>query len=217
MKLIDLTGQRFGMLTVLNRADNKGKRTMWNCLCDCGNKAVVGGSNLKNGNTRSCGCLHKKMLISNSKTHGLSCHPPYRVYSHMKGRCCNKNDENYKRYGGRGITICDEWLSSFSAFYEWSMKNGYKSGATLDRIDNNSGYSPSNCRWTTMQVQSNNRRSNHYITYNEKTMSASDWSRETGINVGTIIARDRSGKTPEEILNPYVRRSINGKYELIHC
>lgn len=184
----NLVGQRFGRLVVLE--DTKimvpnRTQTYQKCLCDCGNIIVVPKSYLKSKHTRSCGCWVKEMHT----THGLSQSRIYKVYSGMKKRCYDKNHKLYNRYGGRGIKICDEWLNDFMAFYNWSMANGYQDDLTIDRIDNNKGYSPDNCRWVTMLEQAQNTSKNVNITYKGKTQTISAWSRETGIPQNTISRR----------------------------
>lgn len=205
----DLTSMRFGYLTVFSRAQNSSTgEAMWNCKCDCGNTVTVGGYSLRNGNTKSCGCLQKEITVSRNKTHGKSNSRLYRTYMHMKERCFSKNDKRYEEYGGRGITICNEWLgkSGFENFYKWSMENGYADNLTIDRKDVNGNYEPSNCRWTNMRVQQNNRRNNHTLEYNGETKTLSQWSEITGIKSITILNRLRLGWSVEKALSEPVRR-----------
>lgn len=153
-KFIDLTGKRFGKLTVIQRVQNKGNKVNWLCQCDCGNTTIVQGSNLKNGHIRSCGCL-----ISETNTkHGKWNSRIYRIYHAMKQRCYNSSSEHYDCYGGRGISICPEWLHDFQAFYNWAMSHGYSDELSIDRIDVNGNYEPGNCRWAEPSLQTFNQR-----------------------------------------------------------
>ena len=126
----------------------------------------------------------------------------YRIWANMKTRCINPNDPHFERYGGRGITICDEWKNDFKAFYDWSMSHGYADNLTIDRIDNNGNYCPSNCRWVTVKVQNQNRRKRNVIsiTYNGETKSATEWARELNLGHDTIRQRYHKGWTPEQCL-----------------
>ena len=164
----NLTGQRFGRLVVIERSgSDKYRRAMWKCQCDCGEIRVEYSTNLLGGRVNSCGCLRAEKN-RNRITHGKRKSRLYCVWSDMKNRCYNPKIHNYHRYGGRGITICDEWRNDFQAFYEWAMANGYDENApymqcTIDRIDNDKGYSPDNCRWVDMKVQNNNKSNNRKV------------------------------------------------------
>ena len=167
---IDLTGKKYNLLTVLKRSENaKNGEARWQCLCDCGNITYVTASNLKSGLVQSCGCL-----LGGHKTHGGTHTRLYKIWKGMRARCNNKNLPQYNDYGGRGITICDEW-NDFLIFKEWAENNGYTDSLTIDRIDNNGNYCPENCRWTTRKKQNNNKRNNLYITFNEKKHSLTEW------------------------------------------
>lgn len=170
---IDLTGKRFGRLVVLEQAeyhiDKKGRKTkMWKCKCDCGNETIVRHGGLQKGTTTSCGCFHKEIVGSLNRSHGLSanCGRLYPLWKSIKYRCYNINSKDYARYGGRGIVMCDEWINDFQSFYDWAIANGYKEEKTdkglniltIDRIDVNGNYEPSNCRFVTNDVQAKNKR-----------------------------------------------------------
>ena len=164
--LKDLTGQRFGRLTVIRRegSTHEGLATWW-CLCDCGKECVIRGANMRKGNTKSCGCLHYESAQKKFSKHGKTGTRLYAVWKAMNRRCSNPSDKNYDRYGGRGITVCDEWQNNFQAFYEWAIANGYDENApvgqcTIDRQDNDRGYRPDNCRWVDLKTQQNNKSNN---------------------------------------------------------
>ena len=188
-KLIDLTGQRFERLKVLCRAENKGKRVCWTCECKCGKIVVVTGHELKAGDTKSCGCLRKETTSALNLTHGNSETRLYRIWAGMKTRIMNENSKDYSVYDARGIAICDEWENDFQAFEQWALSNGYTENLTIDRTNNDKGYSPDNCRWIKNNEQSANRRSNHYITHNSQTRTLSQWAKILNINRAALSRR----------------------------
>lgn len=184
-KFIDLTGQKFGRLTVLERAENKGRTTMWFCKCECGNQTNVCGNDLKRGRTISCGCYRSEKTTK----HGHFNERIYDIWRGIKRRCHNKNCRGYSIYGGRGIMICEEWSDNFQAFYDWSIQNGYSDDLTIDRIDVNGNYEPKNCRWITKKEQSYNRRNSHFITYNGKTQTLAQWADEYNMSYNKLSSR----------------------------
>ena len=190
---IDLSGERFGRLTVVHRGEdcirkNGCHRTTFVCKCDCGNIIQVRASELKNGNTRSCGCLHKEQVGNIHKTHGKTNTRLYSIWLRMRQRCNNPRTADYKRYGARGICICKEW-ESFQIFESWALANGYRDSLTIDRIDNDKHYSPDNCRWVTMDVQCNNKSSSRLLTFNGTTQTIAQWSKQLGIHHSTLQRR----------------------------
>lgn len=163
-RLIDLTGKRFGLLVVRARSPDKAVRVKWICICDCGNETVVEGQHLRNGATTSCGCYHSAELSQRCKKHGESNTRLYSIWCGMRGRCLFENHSAYPYYGGRGITICPEWLN-FNVFQSWALSTGYQDNLEIDRIDNEKGYQPGNCRWIThaenmknLRCQTNNKK-----------------------------------------------------------
>lgn len=204
--LDDLTGKRFGRLTVISRDKDhisaSGRHhVMWMCKCDCGNNTSVYSDFLKREKTKSCGCLRRELSSKNHKTHGSTNSNLYGVWCAMKTRCTNPNTEAFKNYGGRGVTVCDEWFLDFQNFKDWAYKNGYDENLTIDRIDVNGNYEPSNCRWVTGVAQANNRRSNHAITFNGETHNVTEWATILNINPKTLFNRLYTGWSIEKALN----------------
>lgn len=195
----DLTGKRFGKLTVVEYLGRKHHSSFWRCKCDCGNEVNCYYGNLIRGTSTSCGCMRSAYAKQSRNCHGESTTILYKKWSSIKTRCTNPNSPNYHLYGGRGISICDEWME-FWNFREWSYQNGYREGLSIDRIDVNGNYEPSNCRWATLEEQASNKRNNSFIEHGGKKQTAAQWARELGIGKDTITYRIRAGWTPEECL-----------------
>lgn len=214
---IDLTGQRFGRLTVIKEVGrSKNRNILWLCLCSCGNKKIVNSSYLITKRTKSCGCLNiekiKLRSIKNeyAKTHGYYKTRTYSSWDHMIQRCTNKNNKFYKNYGGRGITVCKRWLNKKTGFINFLKDMGEcPQGLTLDRIDNNkliNGYSPENCRWATRKQQQRNKRDNKFYCYKNKKQLLIDWAKKTNIDENTLYARiHKYGWTIEKALTTPVK------------
>lgn len=192
-------GKKYNRLTILEelpphcRIDKLGKikkMRMVKCVCDCGNIVIARWSALINGTTKSCSCLrNENAKISQKKTfttHGLTKHPLHRRWDNIKTRCYNEKSKSYKDYGGRGITICSEWLNDFMAFYNWALSNGWKRGLTIERKNNDGNYEPSNCIWIAKSEQSRNRRSNRWLEYDGKRMLLCDWALYLNVRYSNI-------------------------------
>lgn len=205
-KIKDLSGQRFGKLTAIKPVGrNKHGNYFWLCKCDCGNEKTVRSSSLLSGYTRSCGCLATSARTENIKKangfyHGHNKKRLHRIYLCMIYRCTNPKSKDFKYYGDRGITVCEEWKNSYESFEKWAFENGYAENLTLDRKDTNGNYEPSNCRWATMLEQSNNKRCNIIITFNGETHTLKEWAKISGVNYYTMHKRYKAGKSPAEIL-----------------
>jgi hypothetical protein len=216
MKKIDITGQKFGRLTVLCENGRKGKNILWRCKCECGNEIDAISYNLKNGHTQSCGYIAKEVHNKTHSIHNGSNTRLFRIWQHILKRCLSSNVKNYANYGGRGITVCDDWKDSFQTFREWSYQNGYREDLSIDRIDVNGNYEPSNCRWTNAKVQANNKRNNRLIEYNGVVKTISEWADELGLKQATIKARlDNYHWSVERALTTPQRRKIPG--DIIEC
>lgn len=201
-KFIDLTGEKYGKLTVLKReGKDRQKCLLWKCKCDCGNEIIVRGSSLRNSHTQSCGCHKTERLKKTHYIHGKARTKIYKCWKSMIDRCYNENNSSYHNYGGRGIGVCKEWLDGKTGlinFWDWSINNGFDKHLSIDRIDNNKGYAPDNCRWTTMKVQSMNKRNNHNITFQRQTKCMTAWGEDTGLTANCLSARLNHYKWPIE-------------------
>lgn len=171
----DMTVQKFGRLTALRRLHNTKGKTKWLCVCDCGNFTETYQMDLHRGSARSCGCYRKEKTKEIHTTHGNRNSRLYKIWIGIKKRCYNDKCYNYQDYGGRGIVLYNGWLHDFQAFYDWSMSNGYNDNLTIDRINNNGNYEPSNCRWVDRKTQAQNRRSSKMYTINGDTHCLKEW------------------------------------------
>ena len=201
-KVIDLKGQKFGRLTVIEKdvpiQKEKRKVYKWICKCDCGNTISVLQKSLISGGTKSCGCI-----VKNKKYGMMGKHKLKNIWHNMIQRCENQNHKNYKQYGGRNIKVCDEWRdkeSGYISFYNWSINNGYEDGLTIDRIDVNGNYTPENCQWITNAEQQTNKRNNVYIEYNGEKMCISEWAKRYNLKDDTLRYRLKHGWSIEEAL-----------------
>ena len=185
-RIKDITNQRFGNLTALKYVgSNKDKKAMWECKCDCGNTYVTTGKSLRLNLTTSCGCMKIQRAIQlgkKNKTHGKTKTRLYNIWHGMKKRCRTESDTNFKYYGGKGISVCDEWVNSFESFEDWSIKNGYSENLTLDRINPEGNYEPDNCRWADWVTQGNNRSNNVFIMFEGEEMTKAEAARKIGIS-----------------------------------
>lgn len=195
----DLTGKRFGNLTAISLKPGAG-RSKWECICDCGSSCEILAYSLMKGHSKSCKCRRVEVSSKLNLKHGLSKTTVYNVWSGIKQRTTNPKCKEYKWYGARGITMHKEWSDSFEAFYKDVGDLPFEK-ATLDRFDNSKGYFPGNCRWVTMVVQNNNRRSNKLISAFGETKTIAEWARSTGIGAPTISARMRLGWPGEDAVS----------------
>lgn len=204
-----MVGKRFGRLTVLKQIDDYvapsgGVHKRFLCICDCGTETIAVKDALTSGKKKSCGCLKKENGVF---IHGEIKTRLYRIWGNMCNRCTNPGNPVWNRYGGRGITVCEEWLN-YENFRDWARANGYADGLTIDRIDNDNGYRPSNCRWVDAYTQANNKRNNHLVEYNGETKTIAEWAVCIGIPYKVLHRRIKSlGWTVEKAFNQPIRRS----------
>lgn len=196
---MDLSGQKFGRLTVLSKAkNNKRDEPMWYCECECGVTKEIPEHSLRGGNSRSCGCLRRKLVIERTLTHGESKSAEHRTWTDMRSRCNNPKAPNYKYYGARGIKVCDRWQKFENFLSDMGRRPGPE--YSIDRIDNNGDYEPGNCRWATRSEQRNNTRSIRPVEFNGEIYSLADLSRLSGITKGALKSRLNNGLSGEEAL-----------------
>jgi hypothetical protein len=194
---LDLSGQKFGLLTVVDVSHKKDGNYYWNCLCECGKTSIAKATSLRQGNVKSCGHLQGNKGVA--RTHGMRYERIYMTWKNMKIRCTNPKAQNYPMYGGRGITVCDRWTESFENFYD-DMKEGYDNTLSLERINVNGNYCKENCKWATQDEQAANKTNTAYLTYKGVTKRARDWAGLIGVNKKSVVRRIYLGWKPEECL-----------------
>lgn len=214
---IDLTGQKFGKLTVLKQdkpyiTSGGAWKTFWICQCECGNYVHANVNKLKTGYTRSCGCLRVERIKELNRKYTITDKRLYGIYKSMIDRCHNKQNDRYTSYGSRGIIVCDAWLGEYGYefFSKWAIENGYDENAkrgecTLDRIDTNGNYEPDNCRWITNKEQQNNKRTCRYIEHNGEIKTISQWAEYFGISYSKAYRHlGKQNRTVQELIDNYL-------------
>ena len=221
MKKINLLNQKFGRLTVISQEKTNFGKTMWKCKCECGNFTIVTSTNLTCERIKSCGCIRKEQIIQRNTTHNERHTHLYEIWKSLKQRCYNPKNHGYHNYGGRGIVVCEEWRNNFQAFSQWAYSNGYslenhnkdeKSKLTIDRIDVNGNYEPSNCRWVTRKIQANNLRHTKFFTINGETHSLVEWCELLDLDYKNIYSRIYKGWSIEKALETPTPKSFNGTH-----
>lgn len=201
----DITGLRVGYLTAIRYMGSDGKKSIWEIACDCGKIILMDPSQykklLKNGNVSSCGCMRKATIGKRNTRHGMTGHPAFAVWRSMLDRCRLPTHQAYKNYGARGITVCDHWQEKFENFWE-DMGASYRTGLTIERLDNSLGYSKANCGWRTMKHQANNRRSNRFLDTPHGRMTKSEAAQFYGVKVSTLAYRLSMGWAMGDALVP---------------
>lgn len=203
----DLTGNKYGRLTVVGLSPKKsGRKSFWVCKCLCGNEHLVRSDSLKSGNVQSCGCLKKeqdKDNLTKNHRHKESHTHLYKTWLGMKARVSNRNNKRYERYGGRGITMCDDWLKNYESFRDWAKRNGYDENLTIERVDVNGNYEPNNCTWIPFAEQANNRTTTIWVEWEGRKQNIAQWAKELGFNRRTLYDRYHRGDRP-----PYLFREL---------
>lgn len=214
-QFIDLTGQRFGRLTVIKRVgSDKNHYALWECQCDCGNTTVTSSNHLLHNNTKSCGCFKRELSSNRFKKHGEYKTRLYRIWRNIMSRCIWHIKEDHRicrDYQHRGITVCNEW-QEYENFAKWARSNGYSDDLSIDRIDVNGNYEPNNCRWADIKTQANNKRSCIYIKINNEVKTLTEWCEQFGVNKNTAHARIfRLGWDPQKAVSTPARKRNNKK------
>lgn len=189
----DLTGKRFGKLTVLEKAGRQGTSQLWLCRCDCGNLVKIRANSLVRLGRDSCGCRTSEKISKARFLHGETNSRLYNIWRSIKKRCLLPKTQGYKNYGGRGIEVCEEWKNSYLAFRDWALKNGYKEDLEIDRINVNGNYEPNNCRFVNNKQQANNRRNNRLLSVNGEIKTIQEWADIMGVQRSLIANRKKLG------------------------
>lgn len=200
-KYIDRTGERYGRLTLKERVENKGHHAAYRAICDCGNEITMLVEHLQSGHTQSCGCLRRELQTTHGATSEGRTIPEYSAWYNAKRRCHYPNHPSFKSYGGRGITMCEEWRNDFVAFFR--ALGPRPPGHSLGRIDNNKGYAPGNCRWETRKQQQRNRRINRYLEYAGTRQTLTEWAETIGVPYQTLQYRLKIGQTVAELIEEF--------------
>jgi hypothetical protein len=210
---VDLTGRKFGRLTVIEQAPNKGRgKTTWLCRCDCGQEVAVLANSLISGNTRSCGCLAIEILKQRSYTHALSIGANgkktrlYGIWIRMRQRCSDQNSSDFDGYGGRGISVCEEW-QNYKNFHDWAMSHGYDEHLTIERKDVDGNYEPSNCKWIPARDQARNTRKNHFITFQGQRKTLAEWCEILGMDSSLLRYRLKVWDVRKALTTPVRRQA----------
>jgi hypothetical protein len=207
LKILDIVRNRYNRLLVMEEAGrNKRGNKTWRCVCDCGNEVIISSSDLRHNHTQSCGCLQRNRVRETCVTHGQTKTLLYSRWGRSIQRCTNSNFIYYQNYGGRGIGICEEWRD-FEKFKEWAEGSGFQPHLSIERIDNDKGYFPDNCKWVTRKEQGANKRNNHWMTLMGETKTLAQWSRQLSLCQTTIRRRLKRGLSDEEALDISYRDS----------
>lgn len=198
-------GDKYNRLTAVKEIDNR----KWLFRCICGNEKVISKYDVQKGHTKSCGCLQKENTSKAKRTHGDTDSRLYYIWENMRKRCYKPNSDRYKNYGARGITICDDWKNNYSNFYKWAYSNGYNDNLTIERIDINGNYEPSNCTWITMKDQAKNRTSNKWVCIDNVKYSPQELEKIYKIPVKTIYARIARGDKGHAVVRPLGKRQFH--------
>lgn len=204
-------GDNYGRLTIIREAERRNKKKYFLCECECGSEKEVRMDSLRDGSIISCGCYNKEVSKEANTKHGMYQSRIYRIWSAMKGRCLNPNNDSYKNYGGRGITVCDEWKSDFDAFAKWAKKSGYKDYLTIERKNVNGNYSPSNCTWATLDEQKRNTTVSKKINFKGKQLTLRQWAEEIGVASSTLSNRFKRGWSIEKSLTTPSQKKFIGR------